>query len=132
MSKPRWRIGAVSRHRSYLALAWSPRANVRPARVALVGDVWNQPRTFAVELASPTNLDVATRAAAHATVTSQLDAIVPTLAGPEPWAVALMTTLPFVALEAEIIWSPFDLSPEGQRRLRARVAAHERWRREAR
>ncbi len=105
---------------------------MRPARVALVGDVWNQPRTFAVELASPTDLDVATRAAAHATVTSQLDAIVPTLAGPEPWAVALMTTLPFVALEAEIIWSPFDLSPEGQRRLRARVAAHERWRREAR
>ena len=71
--KARWRIGAVSRHRSYLALSWSPRANARPARVALVGDVWDQPRMLAVELATAGDLDVATRSAAHATVSAQLD-----------------------------------------------------------
>ena len=54
-------------------------------------------------------------------------------AGPTPLAdaVALVAPLPFAALEPEIVWSPFDLSPEGQRRLHARFAAHERWRRAA-
>ncbi|MBL8622210.1 MAG: hypothetical protein JNK64_12930 [Myxococcales bacterium] len=126
---PRWRIGAVSRHRSYIALVVPARA--RAARVAVVGDVWDQPRTIAVELVVARELDATTGAAAHATVRAQLDAVVPALAGPDPWAVALMTKLPFVGLEPEVVWSPFDLSPEGQRRLHARLAAHERWRRAA-
>jgi hypothetical protein len=129
---PRWRFGAVSRHRSYLALSWPSPASARAARVAVVGDVWDQPRAIAVELVAARELGAATCAAAHATVQAQLDVVVPTLAGPDPWAVALVTELPFVGFEAEIVWSPFDLSPEGQRRLRARVAAHERWRRAAR
>lgn len=129
---PRWRIGAVSRHRSYLALSWPSRSSARASRVALVGDVWDQPRTFAVELATARELDAASCAAAHATVRAQLDAVAPTLAGPDPWAVALVTELPLVGLEAEVVWSPFDLSPEGQRRLHARFAAHERWRRGSR
>ncbi len=124
----RWRPGAVSRHRSYLALSWPADAGPRATRVALVGDVWDQPRTLAVELIAD-KLDAATRAAADAAVRRELDAIVPTLVGPEPWAVALMTPLPFASLAAEIVWNPFDLSPEGQRRLRSRIAAHERWRR---
>lgn len=128
---PRWRIGAVSRHRSYLALLWPSASRPRAPRVAVVGDVWDQPRAIAVELEAARELDAAACAAAHAAVRAQLDAIVPALAGPDPWAVALMTKLPFVGLEPEIVWSPFDLSPEGQRRLQARVAAHERWKRAA-
>ncbi len=127
----RWRSGTVSRHRSYLALLWSSTSRLRAPRVALIGDVWDQPRTIAVELVAARELDAATCAAAHATVRAQLEAVVPTLAGPDPWAVALVTTLPFVGLDSEIVWSPFDLSPEGQRRLHARFAAHERWRRAA-
>lgn len=124
----RWRLGPVSRHRSYLALAWPAAAGRRATPVAVVGDVWDRPRMFAVELMAARELDVAARAAAHAAVRDELDAIVPSLAGPDPWAVALVTTLPFAAFVPEVVWSPFDLSPEGQRRLRARFAAHERWR----
>ncbi len=129
--KPRWRLDAVSRHRSYLTLKWPTGPTRRPARVALVGDVWDQPRTFALELIASRDLDEAAGRAAHAAVRQELDAIVPTLAGPDPWAVVLVATLPFAVLEAEIVWSPFDLSAEGQRRLHARFAAHERWRRAA-
>ena len=127
--KARWRLGPVSRHRSYLALKWPTASSRRAARVALIGDVWDQPRTIAVELMTARELDTAACSAAHQVVRQELDTIVPTLGGPDPWAVALVAPLPFAALELEIVWSPFDLSPEGQRRLHVRFAAHERWRR---
>lgn len=127
----RWRLGVVSRHRSYVALSWRSSSTRRSARVAVIGDVWDQPRTIALELMAVRELDAAMCAEAHGAVRGALDAVVPNLTGPDPWAVALMAPLPFAALEAEIVWSPFDLSPEGQRRLRARFAAHERWRRAA-
>jgi hypothetical protein len=130
--KARWRLDPVSRHRSYLVLTWLPAASRRGARVAVIGDVWDQPRTLALEFMPARELDATACTEAHTVVCGVLEAIVPNLIGPDPWAVALMTQLTFAPLEAEIVWSPFDLSPEGQRRLRARFAAHERWRRAAR
>ena len=41
--KARWRIGAVSRHRSYLALSWSPRGDA-----LLVATTGNHPGDAAV------------------------------------------------------------------------------------
>ena len=75
--KARWRLGPVSRHRSYLALKWPTASSRRVARVALIGDVWDQPRTIAVELMTARELDTAACSAAHQVVRQELDTIVP-------------------------------------------------------
>ncbi|MBK9036211.1 MAG: hypothetical protein IPL61_34035 [Myxococcales bacterium] len=119
----------VSRHRTYLALEWPAVAagTARAHRVALLGEVWDQPRALAVELTTPHALPHAELRAAHADVTDELASLVYALAVPDPWAAVLADPLPWLTLHAAIVWSPYDLSPEGQQRLRARITAHGRW-----